>query len=279
MTRAGFIGLGSQGGGMADRLIGQGLPTVLWARRAETLEPFTGRATFATDPAALGRACDVVGICVTDGPAVFDVTLGPTGVLAGMGSGSVLAIHSTIGPDECAEVAAAAAARGVQVIDAPVSGGGGAAAAGQLSVYVGGTDGALAAARPFLQTFGNPILHLGPLGSGLRTKLINNALNAAQFALAHDALALGASLGLDTAALGDALKSGSGRSFSLETYLLVGSFEPIAGHVGPIMAKDISLFEHETAGAPDRVTLLASADRLLELLGHPRTLAGGGETS
>ena len=279
MTRAGFIGLGSQGGGMAERLIAQGLPTTLWARRAASLEPFAGRAAFATDPTALGRACDVVGICVTDGAAVADVTLGPNGVLAGMTPGSVLAIHSTIAPSECAEVAAAAASQGVQVIDAPVSGGGAAAAAGQLTVYVGGTENALAASRPFLQTFGNPIFHLGPLGSGLRTKLINNALNAAHFALAHDALALGAALGLDTAVLGDALKSGSGRSFSLEAYLVVGSFDPIAAHVGPIMAKDIGLFERETAGTADRATLLDTADRLLELLGHPRALAGGGATS
>ena len=276
MTRAGFIGLGSQGAGMAERIIGDGLPTTLWARQPGSLEPFAGRAAVAPDLVTLGRASDIVGICVTDGAAVFDVTLGPDGVLAGMARGSVLAIHSTIAPDECAHVATAAAARGVHVIDAPVSGGGAAAAAGKLSVYVGGTDDAVAAARPFLRTFGNPIFHLGPLGSGMRTKLINNALNAAQFALAHDAMALGAALGLDTAALGDALKSGSGRSFSLETYLMVGSFDPIAGHVGPIMAKDIGLFERETAGAPDRTTLLESADRFLDLLGHPRALAGGG---
>jgi 3-hydroxyisobutyrate dehydrogenase-like beta-hydroxyacid dehydrogenase len=276
MIRAGFIGLGSQGAGMAEGIISRGVPTTLWARRHQSLEPFAGRATVAPDPKELGQASDVVGICVTDGPAVFDVTLGPQGVLAGMAGGSVLAIHATIGPDECARVAEEAAARGVLVLDAPVSGGGAAAASGHLTVYVGGTEEALATARPVLETYGDPILHLGPLGSGLRTKLINNALNAAQFALAHDALALGAALGLDTATLGEALRNGSGRSFSLETYLMVGSsFAPIAGHVAPIMAKDIGLFERETAGSPERAVLLDSADRFLDLLGHPRTLAKG----
>jgi 3-hydroxyisobutyrate dehydrogenase-like beta-hydroxyacid dehydrogenase len=277
-TRAGFIGLGSQGGGMAERRIGQGLPTTLWARRPRSLEPFADRAAFAADPAELGHESDVVGICVTDGAAVFEVALGPRGVLAGMAAGGVLAIHATISPADCARVAEAAAPLGIDVIDAPVSGGGAAAAAGHLTVYAGGTGQAIAKARPVLETYGEHIFHLGPLGSGQRTKILNNALNAAHFALAHDALALGATLGLEPATLGDALRNGSGRSFSLEAYLAIGSFTAIAGHVGPIMAKDIGLFESETAGSSDRTALLDAADRFLELVGHRRALDEGGSS-
>ena len=273
-TRAGFVGLGSQGAGMAQRIIEQGVPTTLWARRAESLAPCAGTAAaVASDLVELGHASDVVGICVTDGAAVRDVTLGSRGVLAGMAAGSVLALHSTIGADECAEIADAAEARGVAVIDAPVSGGGAAAAAGRLTVYVGGADAAVARARTVLETYGDPVLHMGALGSGLRTKLLNNALNAAHFALAHDAFALGAALGLDPTTLGEALRNGSGRSFSLEVFAGLRSFAAIADHVGPIMAKDITLFERETAAAPDREVLLESADRFLELLGHPRGVA------
>jgi 3-hydroxyisobutyrate dehydrogenase len=275
MTRAGFIGLGSQGAGMAQRLIEQGVPTTLWARREVSLEPFAGTAVVAADPVELGRMSDVVGICVTDGAAVRDVTLGPRGVLAGMGEGSVLALHSTIGADECAEISDAAAARGVDVIDAPVSGGGAAAAAGRLTVYVGGADVAVARARPVLETYGDPVLHMGALGAGLRTKLLNNALNAAHFALAHDAFALGDALGLDPTTLGEALRNGSGRSFSLEVFVGLRSFDAIADHVGPIMSKDIGLFEHETSDAAERAGLLDSADRFLELLGYPRAVAEG----
>jgi 3-hydroxyisobutyrate dehydrogenase len=275
MTRAGFIGLGSQGAGMAQRIIEQGVPTTLWARRASALEPFAGTAAFAADPLELGRAGDVVGICVTDATAVREVTLGSRGVLAGMAAGSVLALHSTIGADQCAEIADAAAARGVDVIDAPVSGGGAVAAEGRLTVYVGGTDAAVARARPVLDTYGNPVLHMGALGAGMRTKLLNNALNAAHFALAHDAFAIGSALGLDPAALGEALRSGSGRSFSLEVFVGLRSFDAIADHVGPIMSKDITLFERETAAALDRAVLLESADRFLELIGHPRGVEEG----
>jgi 3-hydroxyisobutyrate dehydrogenase len=276
MTTAGFIGLGSQGAGMAQRIIEQGVPTTLWARREPSLEPFAGTAAVAADPVELGQRSDVVGICVTDGAATRAVTLGPRGVLAGMAPGSVLALHSTIGTDECTEIAEVAAARGVLVIDAPVSGGGAAAATGRLTVYVGGVEDAVTRARPILETYGDPVLHMGALGSGLRTKLLNNALNAAHFALAHDAFALGAEFGLDAAALADALRNGSGRSFSLEVFAGLRTFDPIADHVGPIMAKDIALFERETADAPDRAVLLESADRFLHLLGHPRALAEEG---
>ena len=275
MIKAGFIGLGSQGAGMAKRIIEQGVPTTLWARYAQSVEPFAGTATIAADPIELGRTSDVVGICVTDGAAVRDVTLGPRGVLAGMAEGSILALHSTIGTDECAEIADAAATRGVHVIDAPVSGGGAAAVAGRLTVYVGGADDAVARAHPVLETYGDPVLHMGALGTGLRTKLLNNALNAAHFALAHDALAIGGALGLDPTTLGEALRNGSGRSFSLEVFVGLRSFDLIADQVGPIMSKDIGLFELETTGAPDRAVLLQSADRFLELLGHPRDLAEG----
>src|SRR5689334_16245594 len=178
-VRAGFVGLGSQGGGMVKRLVQCGVPTTVWARRAEAVAPFAGRAAVASDPAALGRESDVVGVCVTDGDAVRAVVLGSDGVLAGMAPGSVLAIHSTVGPDECAPIATAAAARGVDVVDAPVSGGGAAAAAGALTVYVGGDDAAVRRARAVLDHYGETVLHMGALGSGLRTKLLNNALVAA----------------------------------------------------------------------------------------------------
>jgi 3-hydroxyisobutyrate dehydrogenase-like beta-hydroxyacid dehydrogenase len=142
-------------------------------------------------------------------------------------------------------------------------------------VYVGGTDAAVARARPVLETYGDPVLHMGTLGAGLRTKLLNNALNAAHFALAHDAMAIGTALGLDPTTLGEALRNGSGRSFSLEVFVGLRSFDLIADHVGPIMSKDITLFERDTQTTPDRAVLLDSADRFLELIGHPRPVAEG----
>ena len=276
MTRAGFIGLGSQGAGMAQRLIDEGVPTTLWARNRSSLDAFAGRATFAASPAELGQLSDVVGVCVTDDDAVRQVVLGPTGLLAGMEAGSVLAIHSTIGTTTCSAIDEVASGRGVAVIDAPVSGGGAAAAAGSLTVYVGGDWDAVERARPVLGTYGDPVFHMGGLGSGLRTKLINNVLNAAQFGLAHDAMAAGEALGLDPALLGRALASGSGKSFALEVYVGLGSFDAVAGLIGPLLSKDVGLFGLEPlpAEAAERVALLRAADRLLTVLDHPRTTEG-----
>jgi 3-hydroxyisobutyrate dehydrogenase len=136
---------------------------------------------------------------------------------------------------------------------------------------VGGSDVAVDLARPVLETYGDPVLHMGELGRGLRTKLVNNVLNAAHFALAHDAMAVGRALDIDPDKLGAALKSGSGRSFSLDVFVGLGSFDVIAGHVGPIMSKDVALFARETEPPrPTRDGLLAAADRFLALLDYPR---------
>ncbi len=276
MITAGFIGLGSQGAGMAHRMIERGVPTTVWARRAQTVEPFVGTATVAAEPVELGRASDIVGICVTDGAAVRDVTLGRAGVLAGMAAGAVLAIHSTIGTDECREIAEAAGQQGVSVIDAPVSGGGAAAAAGALTVYVGGDPDAVERARPVLETYGDPVLHMGALGSGLRTKLLNNALNAAHFGLAHDAMDIGIGVGLDPDLLAEALRHGSGRSFALEVFVALRSFDLFADQVGPIISKDMALFADETIGSPGRDVLLRAAGRFVELLGYGGSASKGG---
>ena len=276
MTKAGFIGLGSQGAGMAQRIIDQGVPTTLWARNPSSLAAFRGRANVADSPAELGQLSDVVGVCVTDDDAVREVALGPTGLLAGMRAGSVLAIHSTIGTTTCAEIDEAASGHGVTVIDAPVSGGGSAAAAGSLTVYVGGSREGVERARPVLDTYGDPVLHMGGLGSGLRTKLINNVLNAAQFGLARDAMVVGEALGLDPDLLGRALTSGSGQSFALDVYVGLGSLDAIAGHLGPLLSKDVGLFGLEAlpAEGAERVALLSAADRLLSVLDYPRSTDG-----
>src|SRR5437763_11852468 len=139
--RAGFIGLGSQGGPMARRIVESGHSLAIWARRPETLEPFRDTAaTVATSPAEVGAGSDVVGICVMADADVEDVVLRDDGVLAGMASGGVIAIHSTVHPDTCRKVAEQAAARGVDVIDAPVSGGAPAASEGRLLIMVGGDE-------------------------------------------------------------------------------------------------------------------------------------------
>jgi len=272
VARVGFIGLGDQGGGMAHRLLDCGLPTTLWARRPTSLEPFAGTAaTVAATPAELGSLSDVVGICVVDDAGVEEVVLDSNGVLAGMSPGSVLALHSTISLETCGRVGAAAEAVGVGVIDAPVSGGGAAAANGELTVLVGGPGELVEQVRPVFDTFANSVIYLGPLGSGLITKLVNNTLHAAHYALAHDALNAGAALGIDPAALGQALSVSSGNSFSLSTAVRMGGLEALAPFVGALLRKDVGIFDELVAkhGA-DSGMLVAVADEALGYFNHPR---------
>jgi 3-hydroxyisobutyrate dehydrogenase-like beta-hydroxyacid dehydrogenase len=259
MTRAGFIGLGSQGAGMAQRIIGQGVPTTLWARREISLEPFAGTAAFAADPVELGRASDVVGICVTDGAAVRDVTLGPRGVLAGMKEGSILALHSTIGADECAEIAEAALARGVDVIDAPVSGSPHDIAAGHVTLFVGGSDDAIERARPVLSGYADPILNVGPIGAGQGVKLVNNTLFAAQIGLLHEAVRLGERLGVDERQLLDAIGHGSAASRVVSMVGARGSVSAFIDIVGEFVGKDVAVVRKTAAELGSDLGLLDEA--------------------
>jgi 3-hydroxyisobutyrate dehydrogenase len=269
--RVGFVGLGDQGGPMARRIVDAGFATTVWARRPASLEPFASTpATTAASLAELGQASDLVGVCVVNDEDVRAVLLGPEGVVAGMDQGGIVAIHSTVHPDTCLEVADAARGRGVAVIDAPVSGGGQAAAAGKVLVLVGGADADVERARPVLATYGDPVVHLGPLGSGQVAKLINNALMTAHLGLADDALRVGAALRLDAAALAEALSHGSGVSFSLgvRSRMATGLTHFPAGG---LLRKDIDILASvATNDGTDLGALGAAAEATLNLLGYPQ---------
>jgi 3-hydroxyisobutyrate dehydrogenase len=266
--RVGFVGLGSQGGPMARRIVDSGFATTLWARRPASLEPFAATpAAVAGSLAELARASDLVGVCVVTDADVRSVLLSPEGIVHGMAPGGLIAIHSTVHPGTCLEVAGAARARGVSVIDAPVSGGGGAAAAGTLLVLAGGDGADVERARPVLSAYGDPVVHLGPLGSGQLAKLINNELMSAQLGLADDALRIGGALRLDTAALASALAAGSGASFSLK---IRGQIPLERFPATGLLRKDADILAAvaDNAGI-DLGALGQAANDVLSRLGHP----------
>ena len=242
MTRVGFIGLGSQGGAMARRIVDEGFPLTLWARRPESVEPFAGTAaTVASTPADLGARSDVVGVCVVADADVEDVVLRPDGVLAGMAPGGVVAVHSTVHPDTCRRLAARAAERGVAVVDAPVSGGGLAAAQRRLLVMAGGEDEHVARCRPVFETFADPVIHLGPLGSGQTAKLLNNLVFTAQITLALDTFSFADRLGVDGAALAQVLAHGSGGSRAAAILAATGFDTTGLRGAAELLRKDVDL--------------------------------------
>lgn len=212
----GFIGLGSQGAPIANRMIAAGFPTVLWARRNQTLKPFRNTdASFSESIADLGRQADHVGICVVGDDGVIEVC---GELLPAMRAGSRIAIHSTVLPGTCQELADQAQQHGVHLVDAAVSGGKPAADAGTLTLMLGGDSKVIDLMRPVLSTFSSLMIHLGDVGAGQQAKLINNSLMVATMGLAHRSVMAGVELGLDREALLQLLKSSSASSFALDVY-------------------------------------------------------------
>jgi len=257
----GFIGLGSQGGPMAERIVAAGFPLVVWARRREALAPFLEKgADTARTIADLGARCDHVGICVIDDAGVVDVC---DALIPAMRPGGRIVIHSTILPETCAALADRCAEHGIALIDAPVSGGGQGAATGTLTVMCGGTPDAFAAAEPVFATFGKMIVLLGDVGAGQRAKIVNNALMAANMGLAHAALGAGEALGLDRDGLSELIKASSGRSFGFEVYARLPSPAAFA-HGAPLLAKDVSLLKSILPDDSGAEILRATADPFLQ---------------
>ena len=199
---------------------------------------------------------------------VEDVLVRDDGVLAGMAPGGVVAIHSTIHPDTCRRLAAIAADRGVAIVDAPVSGGGMAAAERTLLVMVGGADADVERCRPVFETFGDPVIHLGPLGSGQMAKLMNNFVFTAQVGMALETYAFADRLGMDRAAIAQVLAHGSGASRAAA--IVAGSGFATRGLSGaaPLLRKDVGIMLDVAAalGASEPAALTEIARRTLSTL-------------
>ena len=260
MIATGFIGLGSQGGPMALRMLASGYPLTVWARRAEALAPFMQQgAISAATVAQLGACCDHIGVCVVDDAGVAQVC---DDLIPAMRPGALLAIHSTVLPESCEALALRCAERGVLFLDAPVSGGGPGAEAGTLTVMCGGDAAAFEQARPVFESFGAMIVHLGPAGAGQRAKIINNAVLAANMGLADAALGAGEALGIERAALADLIKASSGRSYGMEIAARLPS--PASFGIGaPLLAKDVRLLGAVLPDDAHAQTLRAAAEAFL----------------
>lgn len=253
MIKVGFVGLGDQGGPIAQRIIDQGFPVTLFARRTATLEPFRDSpAAVAASLSELGARSDVACVCVVDDAQVEQVMAGDS-LLAGMAPGAVAVILSAVDPETCRRMDTLAAKGGVSVVDAAVSGGGAVAARGELTVMAGGDPDAYQRCLPVLQAFGANVQYLGGVGSGAAGKLINNFLFTGNLVLADLALKLGAQAGLERERLVSLLSTGSGRSFALTA-------------VDSLLGPDVS-------GRPHGVRLISKdielAQRMAERLEHP----------
>lgn len=214
--RIGFIGLGTMGAPMAARLLAAGFEVTVHNRTREREEPLAALgAKRAASPKACAQERDVVFTMVSDTPDVQAVVIGDHGAIEGLAEGAVLVDMSTISPATTRRMAAALAQQGVQMLDAPVSGGSEGAKNGTLSIMVGGEAAALERVLPALEHLGRTITHVGPVGSGQVAKAVNQVIIAGTYAAVAEGMALAMAAGIDTDAALKALGGGAAGSWVL----------------------------------------------------------------
>lgn len=243
--RVGFVGAGRMGAPMVRRLVEAGHDVNVLGRSDEKRSAITELgARPSVGVAGTTAGADVVVLCVFTDEQVKQVCA-DDGLLAAMRPGSVLILHTTGSPNTARDLATAAV--GVQVLDAPVSGGPHDIATGHVTLFVGGEDDAVARARPVLASYADPILHVGPAGSGQVVKLVNNALFAAQIGVVAEGARLGNRLGIDESALLGALTHGSAQSRVLGMIAQAGSAAAFISAVGEFIGKDVDVVRRTVA--------------------------------
>jgi 3-hydroxyisobutyrate dehydrogenase len=214
--RIGFLGLGTMGAAMAANLARAGFAVTAWNRtpgRAPELDELG--VTRAATPADVARASDAVVVCVSDTPDVEAVLFGQNGLAAGAAAGLLVVDCSTIAPGPTRDFAARLAARGVAMVDAPVSGGSEGARKATLSIFVGGDAADVERARPILAALGTTITHVGPVGAGQAVKAVNQVILAGTYLGVAEGIVLAMKAGLDVEQVVGALGGGAAQSWVL----------------------------------------------------------------
>lgn len=252
--KLGFIGLGAMGRPMALHLIEAGHSLSVYARRAESAQPLVdaGARACAT-PAAVAAASEVVFTMVTTGADVEQVVLGEDGIVHGAKPGTVLVDMGTIPPGTARRIAAKLAERGIETIDAPVSGGVIGAQNATLAIMAGGKSEVLARVRPLLERLGKTLVHVGPNGAGQVAKACNQMIMVSCIEAVAEAMLLARHAGADPEKVRQALAGGSAGSRVLEVFgakMTARDFR--AGVEARLHHKDFGILLEEAAmlGAP-----------------------------
>jgi len=245
MEKIGFIGLGAMGKPMATNLIKKGFPLIVFDLFSERMEPLKALgAEGANSCKEVAERCPTIITIVPSSPDVKEAVLGKSGLIEGVGKGSILIDMSTIDPIMTREIASVLKEKGAEMLDAPVARGVAAAIEGTLVIYVGGKKDVFEKCRAVLGAMGTDIYHVGDIGAGEVCKIVNNLMVATTVAALAEAMVLGVKAGVNPDVLFEALSSGSGNSFVLQNHyknhVMKGKFEE---GVFPVdyMLKDLGL--------------------------------------
>ncbi|MBY0340061.1 MAG: NAD(P)-dependent oxidoreductase [Rhodocyclaceae bacterium] len=252
--KIGFIGLGVMGNPMARHLIKGGHEVSVWARRqASADEAVAAGAVFRATPAELAQHCEVVFTIITASSDVEQVALGDNGLIHGFARGSVHVDMSTIAPTMARKIAGHLAIRGIDFLDAPVSGGGMGAQNATLAIMAGGKPEVFARIKPLFELMGKTILHVGPTGAGQITKACNQMVMVAAIQAVAEAAHLAAANNVDFSRVVGAMQSGSAGSRVLDFFGdKMARRDFAAGIEARLHHKDYALIMEEAAraGAP-----------------------------
>jgi 2-hydroxymethylglutarate dehydrogenase len=239
----GFIGIGHMGKRMSERILAAGYSLTVHDIKKENAVPLLEKgAKWADTPGDVARACRVV---ITSLPVPKDaeqVVYGKDGLMSGWQSGDIYIDMSTNSPSTVQKIARDAKKIGVSVLDAPVSGGTGAAEKGTLAIMVGGEISTLEKVRTLLETMGQRIFHVGAVGCGNAAKLVNNLIALACNSISAEGFVLGVRAGINPATLLEIIKVGTGDNWCARQYpntTFKGNFEP--GFKVSLAYKDIGL--------------------------------------
>jgi 3-hydroxyisobutyrate dehydrogenase-like beta-hydroxyacid dehydrogenase len=239
--RVGFIGAGRMGRPMIDRLVAAGHEVTALGRTPQARQALAAAgARAAAEATAVAGKADLTCVCVFSDEQVRAVCLAG-GLVSALPEGAALVIHTTGSPGTAQAIAAAGSARAIAVIDSPVSGGPHDIAAGHITLLVGGSEADVQRVRPVLSAYGDPILHVGPLGAGQAVKLVNNAVFAANIGLVAQAVRLGQQLGVSEEGLLAALPHGSGASRGLSVVAGRGDVATSARMLAEFLGKDVKV--------------------------------------
>jgi 2-hydroxy-3-oxopropionate reductase len=230
MERVGFVGLGIMGKPMAANLLAAGYPVTVFDFNAESVQALVGQgATEASSARAVAAVSDIVITMLPDSPEVEAAVLGPDGVAEGIREGALFVDMSSIAPATSRKVAAILGERGVDALDAPVSGGEPAAQEGNLSIMVGGSEAGVERAQPIFDVLGKSTTHIGDAGAGQVTKAANQMVVGLTIQAVAEALVLSRKAGVDPARVRAALLGGFAQSRILELHgqrMLDGAYDP-----------------------------------------------------